>query len=252
MAGMFEFGLGIRDIVRLRKFFQKSPKQFAFAARNVINELALTTRREGLAIIQRQMTIRNERFVRGSLWAELQRGNPPLKDVVSRAGSIERGRGTGPSRFTGWREQERGSRGIRERQPTLAARMDNESRAMFAGARMRPNRQIPSPNKRTRSNWNFADTPHFSRAQIMIMTLARQGYRGPFIIENHPSFPEGMYRFKGKKGGRRRIRLLQLFTVRKPRPRRVRWLSGGTAAALQDGRELWGRAVRRALPKRLR
>lgn len=245
MSG-FEFGLKMLDLRRLQKFFERSPKQFGLAARNVVNELAFTSRREGLRIINSQMTVRNARFVRGSLWADPQRGNPPLRDVQASVGSLRR------NRFTGWAEQELGRPGTRTRQPTLAARLDQEGRQMVAGARMKPGRQIPSPNTRTRSNWNYGDTPQFSRAQTMIMTLARQGYRGPFIIEDHPDFPRGMYRFKGKKGGRRRIRLLQLFTVRKPRPNRVRWLSGGTDRAVADGRELWGRAVRRALPKRLR
>ncbi len=242
----FEFGLKMVDLWRLKKFFEQSPKQFGFAARNVINELALTSRREALGIIERQMTVRNARFTRSTLWADLQRGNPPLRNVQSSVGAIRR------PRFTGWVEQELGKRGTRKRQPTLAARMGTETRQMFAGARMKPGRQIPSPKQRTRSNWTFGDTPQFSRAQVMIITLARQGYRGPFIIEDHPDFPRGMYRFKGKKGGRRRIRLLQMFSVRKPRPRRVKWLSGGTDRAMADGRELWGRAVRRALPRRLR
>lgn len=245
MSG-FEFGLKMLDLRRLQKFFEQSPKLFARAGVNVVNELAFTSRRFGLQIIDSQMTVRNARFTRSTLWVDPQRGNPPLRSAEASVGARRR------PRHTGWVEQELGRPGTRKRQPTLAARMGQQSRQMFAGARMKPGRQIPSPNQRTRSNWNFSDTPQFSRAQVMIMTLARQGYRGPFIIEDHPDFPRGMYRFKGKKGGRRRIRLLQMFSVRKPRPRRVRWLSGGTDRAVADGRELWGRAVNRALPKRLR
>jgi hypothetical protein len=248
MAGMLEFGLTARDFIRLRKFFKKSPKLFNRAGRNYINELAFGSRRESIRIIHEDMTVRNPKFVARSVWVNPQRGDPPLKDAKSELGSVRR------ERFTGWIEQELGRQSPRKRQPTLEARRGAEAKQMFGGARMKPGRQIPSPNKRTRSNWDYGSTPQFSRAQVMLMALAREGYRGPFIIEDHPAFPRGMYRFKGRKKGRRAVRLLQLFTVRKPRPRRVRWLGGGINRFVRKRgvREIWGKAVRDALPKRLR
>jgi hypothetical protein len=252
MPAFFEFGLNARDLVRLRKFFLKSPKQFAIAARNVINEMAFEARRQGFKTIDRQMTVRNPKFVKGSLWVDLQRGNPPLRSVQSEFGSIRR------KRFTGWEEQEtgrsKGSRNDKFRQATLEARLGIISKQMTLKARMKPGPPIPSSRTRVRSQWRFADTPNLNRATMMLIQLSRENFKGPFIIDDNPKFPTGLYRFKGRKAGRKRIRLMQLFATRKPRVRRVKWLSGAAEKVSEANnlRELWGRAVRRALPKRLR
>lgn len=252
MAAGFEFGLTAIDLIRLRKFFKKSPKQFAIAGRNVINELAFGTRRESLGIIDTSMTIRNARFVKSSVWVDAQRGNPPLNSVEASVGSLRR------ERFSGWAEQELGrsigGRGKKFRQPTMEARLGNERKQMVLKARMKPGPPIPSPRTRSGSNWRGAATPHLSRSTIMIMSLAAKRHKGPFIIDEHPKFPPGLYRFKGRKGGRPRIRMLQLFTQKKSTVKRVRWLTGGVARMMKgsQARNAWGRAVSRALPRRLR
>jgi hypothetical protein len=73
-------------------------------------------------------------------------------------------------------------------------------------------------------------------SQRMLIELNQQNFTRPFILEGHPDFIPGLFKFFGRKRSKvgkrgqpykaKRLKLLQGLNTKKKRPGRVKWLSG--------------------------
>ena len=109
------FQIDLANLINLRKFYKKAPKQFLKAANATLNSFAFGTRKRSLEIIKKKMTVRNQKFVAGSLRVQKSTGSN-IDNARSEVGSIFR------PRFTGWKEQESGTKPERTRSITRFAR----------------------------------------------------------------------------------------------------------------------------------
>ncbi len=228
MSQLFE--IEAKNLIRLHRFYRKAPKMFARASANVLTSFAFGNRRESLEIIKNKMTVRNERFVKGSVRVDKARGNVPLSEQQARIGSIKR------DRFTGWVEQETGQKTTRTRTSTLLARGGNISRQVRPAFRLKPGNKFLSPN-------DFEGQSPQHRVIVMLQTLSRQNYKKAFVIKGHKAFRSGLYKLRRKK-----VMLLWRFKDRK-QPKRVRWLTLGRFKYFKSTNidQVWANALKRVL-----
>ncbi len=152
-----------------------------------------------------------------------------LNNLKSEVGSIKR------QRFTGWKEQEKGTRPERTRSITRFAR-GSKNRKLRAGFRMK-------------SGAGFLDSDDLNiqgsgdRTAVMLQILARRKERKPFIIKNSRTFRSGLYVLRRKKAKR-----IQTFKQTK-KIKRVSWLEGGRREFFRtsDIDRIWADNLRRVL-----
>ena len=224
------FDIEAKNLIRLHRFYRKAPKMFARASANVLTSFAFGNRSKSLDIIKSKMTVRNERFVAGSLRVDRARGNIPLSAQQAMVGSIKR------DRFTGWIEQETGQKTTRTRTTTLLARGGNVSRQVRPAFRLKPGNKFASPD-------DFSGQSPQHRVTVMLQTLSRQKSTRPFIIKGHRKFKSGLYKFLRKK-----IRRIQTFKNPK-QPKRIHWLTGGARLYFRSTSidQVWAEALKRVL-----
>lgn len=228
MAQLFD--IEAKNLINLQRFYRKAPKQFARASANVLTSFAFGNHSKSLEIIKSKMTVRNERFVKGSLRVDKARGNVPLSAQIARIGSIVR------DRFTGWVEQETGKKTTRTRTTTLLARGGNISRQVRPAFRLKPGNRFASPDE-------FSGQSPQHRVTVMLQTLSRQKSTRPFIIKGHKKFKPGLYKFLRKK-----IKRIQTFKNPK-QPKRIHWLTGGARLYFRATNidQVWAAALKRVL-----
>jgi hypothetical protein len=216
------FSMDAKDLIKLRKIYKRMPKTFNKAAAGTLNAFAFGTRKHSSDTIDREMTVRNPKFIHGSLKVDKAKGNVPLSRMESITGSIFR------PRFTGLAEQELGKPMARNRALTSAARAGNTQSQAKGWARLKPNAKYPSPNKttglKTKENRSFSLQGLTGAKRILAFfhILSESKRDQTFIIRRRfGKFKRGLYRFR-----RGSIRKLQEFDVSK-RPKRVKWLTMG-------------------------
>lgn len=121
-----------KELVFMRQMIKNSPKQFSYAARNTLNEIAIDIRKESIISINREMVIRNKSLPRKSMWAEKAKLSSDVSSMFSEIGSIN----AGITRFTGWGEQEGVRTHKRKRFATTLARGKRSKRSLPAKDRM--------------------------------------------------------------------------------------------------------------------
>ena len=116
--------------------------------------------------IQESMTIRDPRFVKGSLRVERAKLVKPVAEV----GSIER------DRFTGWKEQEKGTPSPKDRKQTLTARRSNWKHRVAPRFRLKPGKKkFIRP-----TDMKLKNRPKHMR--YFLLRLARKRYKQPFYL----------------------------------------------------------------------
>lgn len=209
MANLFD--MDKRDLRRLYKWYRRSPKEFARATGLLLNNFAFGVRLTAIEAISTGMIVRDFNFIQGSLKVERSHTRLPISTQVSRVGSITR------NRFTGWIEQETGQRTKKERTFQLAARRGSKKRRAVPRARLRPGTDFITPAE-------YSGKSDHHRAVVMLQTLAREGYKQPFIVGRHKRLKSGLYKFgRGRKPNQKLI-MLQNFDPSNPQPRRYRWM----------------------------
>jgi hypothetical protein len=209
MAEIFE--LDIDDIKRLQKFYKRAPKMFIRAAAATLNAFAFGTRKEAINVIDSKMTVRNPKFIHGSIKVDKARGNVPMGSLEAITGSVER------PRYTGLAEQELGKTPSRNRVFTTASREGNKQSMTKRWARLKPNAKYPSPSGEALSGLSGA-----KRIVAFFHILSERRAAQTFILKKRfGKFKRGLYRFKQGV-----IRKLQSFD-KKHKPRRIRWLTEG-------------------------
>lgn len=213
------FSIDLKDLINLRKFFKRAPKKMRSVSAGVLNDLAFGTMSESRKILQDNLTIRNPRFFKSRLRVEKAKKNQSLRSQIAIVGSVA------ADRFSGWAEQELGTRAARTRSHSLFARGGDKEKQIRPSFRLKPSSQFRDPDNAP------GKTPHH-RAVIMIKTLARQRYKKPFIIKGHKRIKSGVFKFN--RG--RRLERLQTFKPRRSslQPKRLLWLRGGNKTFMRS------------------
>jgi hypothetical protein len=225
------FNVEAKDLINLRKFYKRSPKQFARASSNVLNSFAFGTKKENIRIIEKEMTVRNTKFVNGAIMVQKVKSGAGSTQR-SEVGSIKR------DRFTGWEEQELGTKTKKNRVASTLARGGSDSK------QVRPMYRMKSSNS-FRTSKGFSGNSRLQRDGVMVRSLRRQKSKKPFMIKKHRKLTPGIYVFRGKK-----IQSLQTFVnPSKIQPKRVRWMSGGAAAYFKKNqpRDVWRESIKRVM-----
>lgn len=218
------FSMDAADLILLRRFYKKAPKLFKRAAAGTLNAFAFGTRKQAIKVIDRKLTVRNSKFIHGSIKLDKARANVPLNRLEAITGSVVR------PRYTGLAEQELGKAGPRDRTFTTASRGGNISSPVKGWARLKPNAKYPSPtNARLltgarggRKDFNLSGLTGSKRIVAFLSILHERKVAQTFIIHKRfGRFKRGLYRFKQGV-----VRKLQAFSA-KHKPRRVRWLTEG-------------------------
>lgn len=235
MAEMFQ--MTTKDFKSLQRFFQQSPKTFTHAARSVLNSFAFGTKEETAIEVNRLMHVRNPGFVRSSIRVNMARGTN-IGSMFSEAYTIKKGA------FTGWREQETGSRTQLKRQISKAARGGS-----WAG-------KVRTKYKR---NAEFFDPERFSgrsyEHRVLKMLGAMRG-RGrsikkrPFIITRSmkgrmSSYKRGLYKWQGN-----RVKLIQNFE-KKTQPKKITIMKNARLNYFRKTSiiSVWGKEIDRILSR---
>lgn len=130
------FKIDARELIQLRRWYKKQPRKFRIATGMMLNEFAYGTRDSILWIIGRRYIIRNERFVRSHVRVTNARFADPINTQRSMAGT------TTGARFTGWAEQEFGTRALNERTATIAGRGGTRKGKLKPSFRLKPSRDV--------------------------------------------------------------------------------------------------------------
>lgn len=237
MAGEM-FQMDIRDLLKLRRYYKKSPRSFAAAVGMLLNNFAFGTRAEVFRVMPTLMTIRNKRFLETRIRAKKTHLRLPISSQQSETGSI------GAKRFTAWEEQELGKRTKRTRVASILAR-GAKQKQIKRPFRLRPGMNFPTPD-------DFPGRSGHHRAIVMLQKLGREGYKKPFIVLKHKRITPGLYKFKGGRGAKRKLRMLQSFKPARLQPRRIRWLTISRRKYLSgmNLRREWAIVIERTLKKR--
>lgn len=223
------FKIDNSDLVDLMKWYRTAPKQFLRGSASMLNDLAFGLKPVAYKQLDKDMVIRNPRFVSGSI--RIKRADPrdSLDRQESIVGSIFRGK------FSGWEEQEFGTRANKSRTHSLLSRGGTETGQVRRGTRLRQGANFPTPRDYPGKNSNH-------RAIVMMIILNRERYRKPFVIIGHRSISDGLYQWASKG----KLAQLQEFKSEGIRPKRTRWMSKARKAFLSSVniKALWTKNIK--------
>ena len=218
------FEIKMNEIFALRKWFLDKPREMRRCTATILNNYAFGTREQLLRVLPELMTIRNAGLVRKTLWADKANYGDPIEAQQSHAGT----RLAGLQRFTGWVEQEDGTKAKRTRLQTRAARGGSFANEVQSANRLRPGNHV----------LRIAEyNPRGGLSNIGGFTamVKRKKYAGLYMIEN-----------KILRGGR----LIQKIRPQKglqPRKKPFLLYSAGRYHGSIDLSLMWYRTVERVL-----
>ena len=222
----------MRDMIRLRKFFQVAPRAFARSISATLNDIAFGVRRENLAVINHEMIVRNPRFVGSRIKVEKSR---PRKgeQTHSIVGSII------SPRFSGWEEQEKGKESDRHRALTIMARKGDIRKQAASYARLKGGDFLTSYQA------GLGSVPSRYQQYAFIRLLKRNKWRKSFILRKSGQYKAGLFRLN-----RGKVERLQTFGE-SLHPKRVKWMQKGIAQYIQGNRIAtdWTKNVNRELAR---
>jgi hypothetical protein len=199
---------GIRE---LKWFLRGARAKIGRAAAFYVNGQLFDLRTSMMNSLRSKMTIRAESFMRGNLpyqkapYAGLGIYRIAIQDVTER------------TRFTGWLEQETGAKTKRKHviQPAARPGGNNKRRVSVANKLMSG---VEIEDKHSLGAPNFV---------AMMRMLQRRSWRKTFILhkKDHSKYPAGLYRFAGKAGGLRKLRLLQKINGKNVQPQKNLWFT---------------------------
>jgi hypothetical protein len=208
-------------------FKRKGPAKFAVANGMLLNNFAFGVREELISTINRDMIQRTPSLTKRMIKVEKNRNFKHISTQVSAVGSIRK------NRFSGWGEQQLGTKTKRKRVATIRGRSGSKKKRLKPSARLRKKFFSPRNMPRRRRSGMGHQTPTGADNKVLIMlrTLQSMKYNAPFVITDHSKIPPGVYKFaRGKnKWGQRKLELLQGFDPKNKQPRRMLWMSKGVA-----------------------
>lgn len=222
MADMF--AMDDKELKKYIAVMKAMPRIAARAIAFTLTGFAMGTDRHAKQVINRKMTIRNKKFIYGSIKTIFARPNHAIDKMHSIVGSVKR------TRYSGLEEQETGKRPKRNRTFTRAARDGVKTRQVKGWARLKANAKYPSPSNASSLTSARAGRKDFSlkglsgkqRIVAFLSLLNEQKKAQTFLIKRKfGRFKRGLYRFKQGV-----IKKLQSFDNNK-KPKRTRWLTMG-------------------------
>lgn len=228
------FELDRKELKRLEKFYKNAPKKAAKASASVMNRMTFVTRQIAMQQLNKSMTIRNPRFMSRQLKFTKAKV-APISSQFAEVGSVF------AENFSGWNEQELGTKTKRTRVQSVIARSGSKSKQVSPSARMKPGKRfgdaqdIYGPKPKTDGHRLF----------VLYQVLKRKGKKVPFIISRRmKGFGKGLYKMRRKK-----IVKLQDFEPANQQPKKVKWMTS-TLNVLKRSINLkqeWGKALERVL-----
>ena len=174
-----------KDIKKLKNFFINSPKNFQRTTANILTSLAFKTRENDIKNLHRGLTIRNERFLRSSLRVQKAKSTK-IDRQIAIAYSIER------PRFSGWKEQEYGTKRRNKRVPTTSARGGNKKRQVQGKYRFKSGNKFYRPEQ-------FQGRTYKQQIMFMMRVLNSRG-GGRFLLSTpYGRMRRGLYELKNHK-----------------------------------------------------
>jgi hypothetical protein len=210
---MNDFYMDNTQLRRLQKTFKQSPKLLRPVTANVINSLAFDAKKQYFREIDRNMIVRNRRFVESSLQVQKSRSGP-IEKQIALSGSVNR------PRFTGWQEQQEGKPSKTKRAITTAGRGGNKRNISKSKARLRSGNKFYKPEQ-------FTGRDLKGRFMFMMRVLNTRG-GGEFIISSaiptrRGTLKPGLYSLRKHK-----ITRFQTFNVDKSK--RITWMTNANKA----------------------
>jgi hypothetical protein len=208
-----DFYMDNTQLRRLQKTFKQSPKLLRPVTANVINSLAFDAKKQYFREIDRNMIVRNRRFVESSLQVQKARSGP-IEKQIALSGSVNR------PRFTGWQEQQEGRPSKTKRAITTAGRGGNKRNISKTKARLRSGNKFYKPEQ-------FSGRDLKGRFMFMMRVLNTRG-GGEFIISSgiptrRGTLKPGLYSLR-----KHRITRFQTFNVDKSK--RITWMTNANKA----------------------
>jgi hypothetical protein len=218
------FKVDHRGLNQLRRFYTRMPKAFQQASASMLNHFAFGTKKEVYNVLLHRMTIRDKRFVNSKVRVVKARKSARVDKQVSITGSIA------SPRFTGWIEQQTGSKTDKDRTFSLAGRRGSRRRKALQKARLKPGMIKPS-------DYQHKDDHH--RVLRMLKELSAKKSKQPFRVHGHNTMTSGVYKFKGKK-----LTMLQKFKAN-AQPDRIPWMDLARSQFFRGAnmQQLWGRTI---------
>jgi len=232
-----DFSISRIDLLRLIKFYKRAPKQFMMASKGLLTSFAYQSREQQIREIQSSMTVRNINFVKARIRYQKARGNR-IDNIYAETGSIQ------SPRFTGWKEQELGTKPMRTRTQSLTARGSDWNKQVKGTARMKPANRFFDPDSEMEGS---------STEQRMAIALA--GMRKGTIKKRNFLIKKKMRgKLKTLKRGlwgmqRKQIYRLQTFKPSKLQPKRNQWHSRAIRKTMAriNLRNEWVKQINRVL-----
>lgn len=217
---MAEWDIDLREVNGLQNWYKKQPKLMQKASAMLLNRFAWGTRDESVRTIGRLMTVRNDRFVAGRLKVSQTAMSAPIAQQCAIAGS------KATQRFTGWKEQELGTRTERKRISTVESRGGNIRNQMRGPARLKRSNEVVTIADRnpTGGTTNYGG---------FIALLMRTKYKGLIRIGGKfytlPRTNKAQFVGPGAKGGNYWNQLQMVQETKKEQPKRLRWMKQARA-----------------------
>ena len=228
------FNVNQKDLKRLRGFYaRKGPSLFQVTTAEILNAHAFGTRKKSLGQIERGMNVRNPRFVQSRLRVSKARPKP-INRQFSEVGSIA------TRRFSGWVEQELGTRTERTRLFSIGARRGSWGKQAISEARARPGNRFIGPN-----DFNINAKTEEHRIAIFLRIMFKTKEKKPFIVpRRYKRMPKGIYKRVGNK-----LRRYQNLEPKRVQPKRFKWLTNARNdyAKSVNVERLWASKITRVI-----
>jgi hypothetical protein len=196
---------------QLARWMVAAPKKVRGAAGMFLNELAFQTRVEAIRFWKVDQTTRNRSFVKGRIKFQKTRLGIPIHMQQSSTFSLSK------DRFSGWSEQEYGTKTKRKRVATRKGRAGSFKRQIKKRARFR--KRFYSPRDLGSSSAYIQNAHH--AAQVMLIWARRNlPDNEPFLLFGHRRIQPGIFEFDSKELVR-----LQYLDSPKAQPRKIKWMS---------------------------
>jgi hypothetical protein len=208
-----DFYMDNTQLRRLQKTFKQSPKLLRPVTANVINSLAFDAKKQYFREIDRNMIVRNRKFVESSLQVQKARSGP-IEKQIALSGSVNR------PRFTGWQEQQEGKPSKTKRAITTAGRGGNKRNISKTKARLRSGNKFYKPEQ-------FSGRDLKGRFMFMMRVLNTRG-GGEFIISSAIPTRRGILKPGLYSLRKHKITRFQTFNVDKSK--RITWMINANKA----------------------
>jgi hypothetical protein len=240
------FDMDKTALKKLAKFQKQFPVKFNHAAAGVLNAQAFEGRIKIIEELTDDFTIRSKGFLKSSVRVDKTKGNVPIDNQFSIAGSIHR------KGFTGFIEQQLGTESDKPTVTTEAARGGAFSKKVLKGVRMNRAKGFDRAGQFRKKGKGYN---HRKRGQAIVAMLvnAKRGSGEPFVIGNRPgpgklaSLTPGVYVDAARYG----ITKMQN-TDSRWKPKRVDWM-GGAMRRLERSfnlEKVWDNELSRQLKRR--